>query len=143
MILGCLRALDRIQLVGPVLPDVELGAWYGGAADVTDVPFDERRDAGALLGDAGAVFAQRRAGRVEGTEDRRLGRACRQRVLERVDEHRQSQRVRPQDPLLAAFVGDLARAREDLDRPPPLVLRQLDLAHERVRVAHERLQHLS
>ena len=87
MILGALRTLDRIQAVSSVLPDVELGARHRGAADVADVTVDQRRDAAALLGEVGAVLAQRGARGVERAEHRRLGRAGGERVLERVDEH--------------------------------------------------------
>jgi hypothetical protein len=53
-------------------------------------------------------------------------------VGERVDQHREAERVRPEDELVALRVGDPAGGREHVDRGPPLVLGQSHLAHERV-----------
>ena len=97
-----------------------------------------------LLGDVVAVLAQRRAGNVERAQHGRLGRAGGQRVLERVDEHRQAERVRPQHPLLAALVGDLARCGSGSRSPaaiPPGSARPR--ATKRVRVTDERLHQLA
>jgi len=62
-------------------------------------------------------------------------------VGERVDEHRDPQRIRPEDPFLAAVVGDAAGVREHRDGAPPFVLGELHLAHERVEMAGQRAHH--
>jgi len=82
-------------------------------------------------------------GDVERPEDGRLRRAGRAWVLERVDQHRDPERVGPEDELLAVLVGDLARGRERGDRGAPLVLAQPDLGHEGVQMADERLHDLA
>jgi hypothetical protein len=64
-------------------------------------------------------------------------------VVEADDEHREAEDVRGEDELLALVVGDVAGAREEVDRGEPLLLGELDLAGEGVQVAHQALHHLA
>ena len=59
-------------------------------------------------------------------------------MIERINEHRQAERVGPEDELLALVVGDVAGRGQDGDRPLPLRRRQLDVLRERVQVPDER-----
>ena len=105
VLLGRVRILHRVQPVVAVLPHVELGARDRRAVDgrapgrSTQAGSPAGRDGEAL-----AVRPKRRARHVERAEHRRLGRTLGQRVLERVDEHRQPERVRPEHELLPAVV---------------------------------------
>ena len=120
MILRRIRVLDRVEEVGVVLPDVELGAGDRGAVDVEHPPVDPGGQASRLLDDAVAVLAQGRAREVEGPEHRRLRRAGRLLVGDRVDDHREPERVGPEDELLATLVCDVAGLGQDPDRRFPL-----------------------
>jgi hypothetical protein len=64
-------------------------------------------------------------------------------VVHAHDEHRQPEGVGGEDELLALVVGDVARAREEVDGGEPLVLGELDLAGEGMQVAYERLHELA
>ena len=139
-----LGVLHRVELVVAVLPDVELGAGDRVARGVEHAPVDPGRRAGArLLGDALAVLAGRRARDIERAEHGGLGGAFRQRVGQRVDEHREPHRVRPEDELLPPVVGYVASARQDSNSVHPLVLGQPDLAGEAVQVTGEGLHDLA
>ena len=138
VLLGSARVLHRVQPVVAVLPDVELGACDRVAVAAGDDAVDPGGLAGRLLGDRGAVVAHRRVRHVERAEHGRLGRSPR-RVREGVDEHREAERVRPQDELLAVLVGDPPGLGEEPDRGLPLVERQPDLGGERVEMGREGL----
>ena len=72
--------------------------------------------------------------------------SVRLRVVRRVDrdgQHREPEDVGEQDELLAAVVGDVPDAGQELDRLRPLLLGQPDVAGERVQVGDERLQDLA
>ena len=85
-----------------------------------------------------SVLAQRRVGNEERAEDSRLGRALGKVVLERVDQHREAERVRPEDELVPLLVRDVTGVGEDLDPLGPLVLRQPHLDRELVEMPDER-----
>jgi hypothetical protein len=55
-------------------------------------------------------------------------------VVDGVDQHRDAERVRQQDELLAARVALVPGRREELDPRHPLRLGELGLAHEGVQV---------
>jgi hypothetical protein len=77
--------------------------------------------------------------RRERPEHGRLGRGGRERIHECVDEHRETEGVRPEDELLAPVVRDPARLGEDPDSLLPLAPGQADLHRECVEMASEAL----
>jgi hypothetical protein len=76
-------------------------------------------------------------------EHGRLGGARRDGIGDRVDEHRDTERVRPEDELLAFVVGEVAGGREGADRAGPLLLGELNLGDERVQMGDECLHQLT
>ena len=144
MILLGLGTLDGVQHVGAVLPHVELRAGDRRASRVEHPAVNPGRHARAGLYDhALAVLAPRRPGHVERAEHGRLGGARRKLVGERVDQHRETERVRPEDELLAALVGDVAGVGEDRDQPAPLLLGQRGLDREAVQMADQALHEIA
>jgi hypothetical protein len=77
--------------------------------------------------------------RRERPEHGRLGRGGRERIHECVDEHRETEGVRPEDELLAPVVRDPARLGQNPDALVPLALGQSDLRRERVEMTSEAL----
>ena len=71
---------------------------------------------------------------------RSIGRTRGRGVREGVDEHGEAERVRPEDELLAALVGDPARLRQQPEPVLPLLLRQTDLDREGMEVVDEALR---
>ena len=104
---------------------------------------DPGRCAGGLRQHALPVLPRGRVGNVERPEHGGLGGALRQRVCERVHQHREAERVGPEDELLAALVGDVAGGREHPDRLLPLSLCQSHLGGELVQMSSERLHDLA
>ena len=128
MILLGLGALDRVEHVGAVLPHVELGAGDRRAGRVEHPAVDPAPARPAPLSTTMLSPYSRSGepGHVERAEHGRLGGAGGQLVRERVDQHRQAERVRPQDELLPALVGDVAGGGEHRDQLAPLLLGQPD-----------------
>ena len=60
-------------------------------------------------------------------------------VVDRIDKHRDTQRVRDQDELLSLVRAHLACPGQKVDGGAPLVLGQLDLVHKGVQVADQGL----
>ena len=132
--------LDRVEHVLAVLPHVDLGAGDRRAVQrpyVTGHP-DGDAAASGVLGHRLAVGPLGSARDVERAEHGRLRRPVGEVVIERIHEHRQAERVGPEDELLALVVGDVAGRGQDGDRPLPLRRRQLDVLRERVQVPDER-----
>jgi hypothetical protein len=71
-------------------------------------------------------------------ENGRLDRAAWRAVVDRVDQNRHAQRVGQEDEFLALFGARLAHGGEEADRGHPLLLGQLDLAHEVVQMPDQR-----
>ena len=88
VILGRLGTLHRIETVIAVLPHVELGGCDRLAVQREHSSVHQGWASGAVLGDALAELAQRRAGHVERAQNDRFRRALRELVLDRIDEHR-------------------------------------------------------
>ena len=58
-------------------------------------------------------------------------------MIDRIDQHRHTERVGKQNELLPLVVAFLAGRGEELDAGKPLGFGQLDLAHERMQVPDE------
>ena len=78
----------------------------------------------------------------ERAEHRGLGRAFRHRMVDRIDQHGDAERVRQQDEFLALVVAHVAGAGQELDAVFPFLLGRPDLAHEGMEMTHQRLAHL-
>ena len=89
--------------------------------------------------EVGAVSPPRRVRDVQGTEHRRLGGALRQGVLDRIDEHRDAERVGPEDEFLTALVGDVPCPGQHLDRLLPFGGAEAEFHDALVGVTGERL----
>jgi len=133
--------LHAVQLVRVVLPDIDLRVRERRPVEAEDATVHPRGLAHRGVEDRFAVVAGRRRVDPKGSEDRRLGRALRLRVRERVDEHREPERVGPENELLAPSIGYAAGLGERLDARAPFRLCEADLGGERVQVADEALQH--
>ncbi len=145
------------------MPHVDLGAFDRLAVDALDDAVHRGRLALLPLGaldrvvqdDVRAHLVPRRVLAVEGTQDRRLGRLARFRVvvlgtggggglLRALVRHVVEQRLEPehvgeQDELVPLLVRDVARAHQLLAPVQPLVRRQVHLARPRVQVSGSRV----
>ena len=100
------------------------------------------RIAAGLLADALAIAPERRAGRPERPDHRRLRRALGAVGGERIDEHREAERVRPEDELLPVAVRDSSGLGELGDHALPLLPREPHLGDESVEVPRQGPHHL-
>src|SRR4029079_14274489 len=83
----------------------------------------------------------RRAGTVERTLHRGFGHALLRLVVDEIHQHRDAERVRYEDELLALVVAHVAGVGEEFDSRHPLVRRRAHFAHEGVQVLDQARHH--
>ncbi len=79
---------------------------------------------------------------MEGAEDRVLGGAGRTPVIDRVNQHRQAERIGQKDELLPLLRADLPGPCQKIDAEVPFILGQVDFAREVVEMLDEASHHL-
>lgn len=137
---GALRVLHVVEALGVRLPHVDGDVRDGAAPGVLDGAQDEQRLAVGVARDLPAGRQVVRLERVEGPEDRALGRAGRLGVVDAVDQQRQAQDVGQEDELVAHVAADLAHVDEEGDGGLPLGHAEARLARKVVQVRHQRLE---
>ncbi len=124
------------------MPDVHDRARKRLSVDGRDRAGDQHRIAFHRAGDVGAAVLLRRGLDEERAEHRGLGRAFRHRMVDRVDQHGDAERVGQQDELLALVVAHVPGAGQEIDAVFPFLLGRADLADEGMKVAHQRFADL-
>ena len=136
---GLLHVVEAL-VVG--LPDIDLRARQRAAVRVEDATGHQARLALAVQRDQGAELAGRRLDDVEWTQHGRLRRTADAAVVDRLDQHRDTQDVGEQDQLLSLAGAPSPGIGEEIDGSLPLGPRQLDLLDEVVQMADQLGEHL-
>ena len=136
--LGLARDLHIVSALAVARPDIEQPARDRLALERQQAPGIEGGLAPDPVRDVGAERQFGRALLIVGPEHGRLDRPGRQRMVDRIDQDRDAQRVREQDELLALVGARLPDLGQEPDRGHPLRLAQLDVAHEGVQMRDQR-----
>src|SRR6266436_7144533 len=124
------------------VPNIDHGAGERPAVDGRDRTGDQHRVALHAAGDVLTYLLLRRGLNEEWPEHRGLGGAFRHRMVDRIDQHGDAERVGQQDEFLALVVAHVAGASEEVDAVFPFLLGRAHLAHEGMEVPHQRVADL-